>query len=135
MHALPRRRRLRSAWIVLWLVGASLTTTAASQPSSVVADAAAESAALRRRALELGYNLDRAEALATLDRAIAVDPDNPTNPRLAAAAIWSQLLFDQGAVTVEDYLGQARASVERSDSSIACRCQRAHDCTSASRAS
>jgi tetratricopeptide (TPR) repeat protein len=70
--------------------------------------------ALRARGLDLGYNLDRAEALETFKQAIAADPEAPAGYRLAAANIWITLLFEQGAITIEDYLGQARASVPRS---------------------
>jgi tetratricopeptide (TPR) repeat protein len=77
-------------------------------------DTAATTAALRARALQLGYNLDYADAVASFREAIAIDPDDADAHRLAAATIWMQVLFDQGAITVEDYLGQARAKVERS---------------------
>ena len=70
-------------------------------------------AALRAQALELGYNLDHQQALATFEQSIAADPDDPAGYRLAAATIWITLLFQQGAITVEDYLGQARAEVTR----------------------
>jgi hypothetical protein len=72
-----------------------------------------ESKRLRAKALELGYNLDHTEALATLNQAIAADPTDPAPHRLAAATIWINLLFQQGAVTADDYLGQARSSVDR----------------------
>ena len=71
-------------------------------------------AALRTRGLELGYNLDHAEALAAFTEAIAVDPADPAPYRLKAASIWITLLFDQGIITIDDYLGQARANVQRS---------------------
>lgn len=74
---------------------------------------AAESAALRARGLELGYNLDHAEALAAFRAAIAVDPADPEAYRLVAATTWIKLLFREGAVTADDYLGQARAKVAR----------------------
>ncbi len=70
-------------------------------------------AGFRARGLEHGYNLDYPEALAAFEQAIAADPNDATAHRLAAAAIWMRMLFLQGAVTVEDYLGQARASVTR----------------------
>ena len=70
-------------------------------------------AALRARGLDLGYNLDHAEALATFKQAIAADPDAPAGYRLAAATIWTTLLFEQGVITVEDYLGTARSVVAR----------------------
>jgi tetratricopeptide (TPR) repeat protein len=68
---------------------------------------------LHRRGLEYGYNLDYPEALAAFDAAIAADPNDATAHRLAAATIWMRMLFHQGAITVEEYLGQARARVER----------------------
>jgi tetratricopeptide (TPR) repeat protein len=65
------------------------------------------------RGLAHGYNLDYPEALAAFEQAIALDPNDATAHRLAAAAIWMHMLFEQGAVTAEDYLGQARAKVAR----------------------
>jgi len=73
----------------------------------------AAAAALRAKALEFGYNLDHAEALATFRQSIAADPDAPAGYRLAAATIWITLLFEQGVITVDDYLGQARGDVQR----------------------
>jgi tetratricopeptide (TPR) repeat protein len=82
-------------------------------PDSLQGQDAAESRRLRAKALECGYSLDHDQALATLEEAIAADPTNPATHRLAAATIWIQLLFEQGAVTADDYLGQARSTVER----------------------
>jgi len=82
-------------------------------PREVSAERKAAAAELRARGLELGYNLDHAEALAAFEQAIAADPDDPTAYRLAAATAWIALLFRQGTITVADYLGQARASVAR----------------------
>jgi tetratricopeptide (TPR) repeat protein len=82
-------------------------------PGNAVAESRARAAALRARGLQFGYNLDHADALAAFDEAIAEDPDDPTAYRLAAATVWIRLLFDQGAITVDDYLGQARANVVR----------------------
>jgi tetratricopeptide (TPR) repeat protein len=76
-------------------------------------DAQIRAADWRTRGLELGYNLDYPEALETFRAAAAADPDDPAAPRLAAATIWMEILFEQGAVTVDDYLGDARASVAR----------------------
>jgi tetratricopeptide (TPR) repeat protein len=67
----------------------------------------------RRRGLDAGYNLDYPEAVAAFEQAIRADPSDPAAHRLAAAVIWMRMLFLQGAVTVEDYLGQARASARR----------------------
>ena len=71
------------------------------------------SAELRARGLQHGYNLDHAEAQRTFRQAIELNPDDGRAHRLLAAIIWIQLLFQQGAVTVEDFLGEARATVEK----------------------
>src|SRR6185295_5119555 len=72
-----------------------------------------ESATLRLRGLQLGYDLDHDEALEAFKNAIAADPGDPAAHRLAAASAWIDLLFRQGAITVDDYLGQARANIPR----------------------
>lgn len=74
---------------------------------------ATTSARLRAIGLEAGYNLDHEDALAAFRAAIAADPQDPAPHRLIAATLWIELLFRQGAVTIEDYLGQARTSVKR----------------------
>jgi tetratricopeptide (TPR) repeat protein len=89
---------------------AGLILLAAASAVEALPDSAA---ALRARGLEHGYNLDHAEALAAFNEAIAADPADPAAYRLAAAAVWTELLFAQGAITVDDYLGQARANVAR----------------------
>ena len=66
-------------------------------------------AAHRARALDLGYNLDREDAIAAFEDAIAADPGHPSAYRLAAATIWTQIVFEQGAISVEDYLGHAKS--------------------------
>jgi tetratricopeptide (TPR) repeat protein len=70
-------------------------------------------ASLRARGVEFGFNLDYPEALATFREAIAANPEDATAYRLAAATLWVSLLFQQGAVTVEDFLGQARTNLAR----------------------
>jgi len=70
-------------------------------------------AALRARALQLGYNLDHADALVMFKHASDTDPRDPAAFRLAAATAWTAQLFDDGAITVADYLGQARATIPR----------------------
>lgn len=99
-------------------VGALLSIDVTAQPASSVGSAepttaSARAAALRTQGLQHGYNLDYIEALVAFRDAIAADPQDPTNERLAAATLWMRLLFEQGAVTVEDYLGQARANIPR----------------------
>ncbi|MGB2713544.1 MAG: hypothetical protein WBC51_05155 [Vicinamibacterales bacterium] len=105
-------RHLRTMVVGL-AMALSVVGVRAQGPADVVRDGAAESRRLRAKALELGYNLDHTEALATFAAAIAADPTDPASHRLAAATIWIHSLFQQGAVTADDYLGQARSSVER----------------------
>ena len=62
----------------------------------------------RTRGLRHGYNLDYPEAQAAFEEALAADPQDATAHRLAAATLWTRMLHEQGAVTVEDYLGRAR---------------------------
>src|SRR5882672_2868854 len=84
------------------------------QPGSVVAASDPGTAAVsRERGLTLGYNLDHAEALDAFREAIAADPDDPTTYGLLAGAAWVALLFEQGIITVDDYLGQARSTLAR----------------------
>jgi tetratricopeptide (TPR) repeat protein len=73
----------------------------------------ARTKALRAQGQHLGYSLDHEGALATFQEVIAADPDHPAAYRLAAATAWIRLLFQQGAVTAEDYLGQARADRQK----------------------
>lgn len=73
-------------------------------------DGGRRAAELRAKGVELGYNLDHAAALEALEQAIAADPAHPSAYRLLAATMWISLLFKQGAVTAEDFLGQATSS-------------------------
>jgi tetratricopeptide (TPR) repeat protein len=102
--------------IAIAAVFAGLATAAgaASQDAQRRAgDRAVESARLRTIGLEAGYNLDHEEAVASFRAAIAADPDDPAPHRLLAATLWINALFEQGAVTIDDYLGQARTSAKR----------------------
>jgi tetratricopeptide (TPR) repeat protein len=98
------------------LTAASLSArqapTAHLDGAATAADAA-RSVALRARGQSLGYNLDRDAALASFREAIAVDPLHPAAYRLTAATVWINMLFQQGSVTAEDYLGQARPDLKR----------------------
>jgi tetratricopeptide (TPR) repeat protein len=101
-------------WVRLALFTCALAVCATLATGATGATGSEASAALRRRGLELGYNLDHAAALSAFDEAIAADPDDPAPYRLKAAATWISLLFEQGIITIDDYLGQARADVQRS---------------------
>ena len=89
---------------------ASQATTAAGQ---ALHPTPSETEALKARGLEFGYNLDYDQALAAFRAAIEADPSDSSAHRLAAATLWISTLFKQGAVTADDYLGQARSDVER----------------------
>ena len=56
---------------------------------------------LRLRAADLTYNLDHDEAIALLRQAVAADPNDPLNHRALASAVWLDILFKRGAVTVD----------------------------------
>jgi tetratricopeptide (TPR) repeat protein len=105
---------LRYGLVAVLSLPATLAGHAQSEPlSEAVGHDTREAAALRQRGLEFGYNLDYPEAFAAFKAAEAADPDDPAAYRLAAATIWMRLLFNQGAITVDDYLGEARSTVSR----------------------
>ena len=65
-----------------------------------------ESAALRARAAEQLYNLDRPEALTTFRQAVAADPEDPAAHRGVATTLWLAITFRRGNIMVDDYLGR-----------------------------
>src|SRR5262249_18049290 len=65
---------------------------------------------LRTRAADLSYNLDHDEALTLLRQAVAADPNDTVNHRALASALWLDILFKRGAVTVDHYLGSFTSS-------------------------
>jgi len=95
------------------LVIAAIALAAVPVSSQPAANDQAKAASLRAAGLNAGYNLDYDEAGQAFEAAMAADPDDPAAYRLSAATTWIRALFEQGAITVEDYLGQARASVVR----------------------
>src|SRR5688500_7665218 len=92
------------------VLATSVLFGAATQP---LPGSRAESRRLRMAGLAAGYNLDYPEALDAFRAAMDADPDDPAPHRLFAATLWIRALFAQGAVTAEDYLGQARSSAAR----------------------
>ena len=78
-----------------------------SPPASTAYSASAnpESRAIIERAFQAAYNLDHAEAIALLDKAVAADPNDPDAHRAAAVIAWLRIGFLRGSITVDDYLG------------------------------
>ena len=64
------------------------------------------SAALRAKAADEIYNLDRDLALATFRQAVAADPGDAAAYRGVATALWLTITFRRGNMTVDDYLGR-----------------------------
>ena len=109
----------RSRWLGPIIIASVLSpvTFAAGQSTSPAVPSAdiprSNAETIRARALDLGYNLDYAEAQSVFREAITANPADPAGYRMAAATTWISMLFDQGAVTVEDYLGEARSDAAR----------------------
>src|SRR5262249_45576264 len=64
-----------------------------------------ESAALRARAADLLYNLDRDQAATDFRQAIAADPNDAAAYRGLASALWLMITFRRGNMTGDDYVG------------------------------
>ena len=111
------RIQLSTALIAIGALAAfgfgAVPATAEQPTPATVSPRSAEAAKLRARGLNAGYNLDHTEALDAFRQAIEVDPDDPEPHRLMAAILWINALFQQGAVTVDDYLGEVRSKVAR----------------------
>jgi tetratricopeptide (TPR) repeat protein len=102
-------RSLRSGVVIAAILSVVAVRLSADQPEG----SAPSAAALRARGLQLAFNLDHAEAEKAFNEAIAADPNDPTAHRLAAAIAWIRALYEQGAVTADDYLGRARTTARR----------------------
>jgi len=110
---MARSRGWLAAWVAVGTVIVLSVGPVRARQESPDEPRAAAALALRAQGLQLGYNLDHAGALAAFKDAIAADPGDPAAYRLEAATAWIDLLFEQGAITVDDYLGQARANLPR----------------------
>jgi tetratricopeptide (TPR) repeat protein len=95
--------RLRLVWIGSGLLTAALmavaprATAARAVPATVDAQIASASNAI--------YNLDRDEALSLARQATIMAPDQSRAYRALATILWLDILFQRGAVTVDNYLG------------------------------
>ena len=87
----------------------------AAAPVLLGAQGARDSAAVRREAFELAYNLDHDPALARLRQALSENPSDAATHRAIASILWLNMLFVRGAVTVDHYMGSfSRTQVELS---------------------
>ncbi len=77
---------------------------------AVPAWASRESDALRARAADEIYNMDRDQAVETYRRAIATDPEDAAAYRGLASALWLSITFRRGNMTVDDYMGRVARS-------------------------
>lgn len=106
-HSLMARQRPIRTVLVVALLAAGTARVSAQNPDAT--------AAVRREAFELSYNLDRDRALSLLRAAAAEHPSDPAVHRALASVLWLSMLFQRGAVTVDHYLGSfSRTQVELS---------------------
>ena len=73
-------------------------------PAAARANSASD--ALRARAADQIYNLDRDLAIATYRQAIAADPQDAAAYRGLASGLWLSITFRRGSMTVDDYIGK-----------------------------
>lgn len=97
---LPLALVTRHAWVTL--VAMALLSGAEAQAQTA--------AQLRAQAFAETYNLDYPGAVATLDQALALDPNDSATHRARATAIWLHIIFRRGSITVDQYLGRASRS-------------------------
>lgn len=85
----------------------ALLATALLADSQTQAQTAAQ---LRSQAFAQAYNLDYPEAVASFDKALALDPNDSATHRALATATWLHIIFRRGSITVDQYLGGASRS-------------------------
>ena len=112
-HSVGRAAAMGAAAMVMAVAVLAGQSSHTPEAGALASPPAAQALVLRARGQHLGYNLDRDAALASFREAIAVDPTHPAAYRLTAATVWINMLFQQGSVTAEDYLGQARSDLRR----------------------
>ena len=71
---------------------------------------APNAAQLRSQAFTQAYNLDYPEAVASFDKALALEPNDSATHRARATATWLHIIFTRGSITVDQYLGGASRS-------------------------
>jgi len=87
-----------------WALAAATGIALLAAPAAARANSASD--ALRARAADQIYNLDRDLAIATYRQAIAADPQDAAAYRGLASGLWLSITFRRGNMTVDDYLGK-----------------------------
>jgi predicted Zn-dependent protease len=87
----------RTAALVVLVLCATSARPASASPAS---------AALRAKASNQIYNLDRDAAISTFREAIAADPNDAAAYRGLATGLWLSITFQRGNMTIDDYLGR-----------------------------
>jgi tetratricopeptide (TPR) repeat protein len=105
--------RRRAIAVGCWAALVAAQPAAADDNPSARPVQSSESTALRARGVHLTYSLDYDEARAAFRQAIAADPGDPAAYRQLAAVNWLNLLFRNGAVMVDDYVGEVKTRVKR----------------------
>jgi len=81
-------------------------TIAITMAAAAGVGASGESDALRARAADFLYNLDRDQALTVFRQAVEADPKDAAAYRGMATALWLSITFRRGNMTVDDYVGR-----------------------------
>ena len=79
--------------------------TLAALAIAATTEARQASQTLVEQAFAAAYNLDHAQAIALLDKALAADPNDAAAHHAAATIAWLRIGFLRGSITVDDYLG------------------------------
>jgi tetratricopeptide (TPR) repeat protein len=66
--------------------------------------------ALAHQAYDAAFNLDYDAAVAAARRLTAVAPDEPRSHRVLATVLWTRILFQIGAITVDHFMGSLTKS-------------------------
>ena len=88
--------------IAAWGLAANGFAGSGARP--VVRPAPDTAAVLSQRAYQSAYDLDYEQAIALAREAVAAAPDDPHVHRTLATALWLDIIFTRGAVTIDAYL-------------------------------
>jgi len=88
-----------------FVLGASVAIIASPTTPASDTTASPQSREFTERAFDAAYNLDHAEAMSLLDKAVSADPNDPDTHRAVAVISWLRIAFLRGSITIDDYLG------------------------------